>query len=108
MDETGEKEKSMADVRFEDTQEIQVVQDKCQQLCHVFNMNRTILQDMEIRFATIPSVSGTQDVAELEFVQSLISESNIQMNRVNSMLKRLDGTIALVCEFNFLSCDSLI
>lgn len=98
MDEKGEREMSMADVRFEDTQEIQVVQDKCQQLAHVFNMNRTILQDMETRFATIPPINGTQDVAELDFVQSLILESNIQMNRVNSMLKRLDGTIALVCE----------
>jgi hypothetical protein len=98
MDEKGEQDSSIADVRFEDTQEIQVVQDKCQQLAHVFHMNRTILHDIETRFATIPSADGTQNLAEPDFVRSLILESNIQMNRVNSLLKRLDGTIALVSE----------
>jgi hypothetical protein len=96
MDEKGETDVSMADVRFEDTQEIQVVQDKCQQLAHVFDVNRTVLRDMETRIATIPPTNGTQSVDESDFVQSLISESNIQMNRINSMLKRLAGTIALV------------
>jgi hypothetical protein len=100
MDEKGESDVSMADVRFEDTQEIQVVQDKCQQLAHVFDVNRMVLRDMEARIATIPSTHGTQSIDESDFVHSLISESNIQMNRINSMLQRLDGTIALVRDGN--------
>jgi len=96
MDEKGERDRSLAEVRFEDTQEIQFVQDKCQQLAHVFDVNRTVLKNMEIRYATIPPANGTQDVDESDFVHSLILESNIQMNRVSSMLKRLDGTIALI------------
>lgn len=98
MDEKGERDRSMADVRFEDTQEIQVIQDKCQQLAHVFDVNRTVLKNMELRFATIPPANGTQEVDESDFVNSLILESTIQMSRVDSMLKRLDGTIALVCD----------
>lgn len=96
MDEKGERNTSIADVCFEDIQEIQVVQDKCQQLSHVFNLNRTVLQDMEDRLDILPFVQAAKDVADFEFIHSLVLEANIQISRIESLLKRLDGTIALV------------
>lgn len=97
MDEKGERDVSIADVRFEDTQEIQVIQDKCQQLSHVFSMNRTILQDIEQRLNTIPSFDTGNNVADLDFLKSLILDADIQISRIENILKRLHGTIALVC-----------
>lgn len=96
MDEKGVRDISVADVRFEDTQEIQVIQDKCQQLFHVFNMNRTILRDMVDRLGVVPSIDTANNVADLDFIKSLILEADIQISRVESLLRRMDGTIALV------------
>jgi len=94
MDEKGEKGTSTADIRFEDTQDIQVLQDKCQQVAHDFDMDRKVIQDMQSQFAAMHSDAAQEP--ESDFILALVAEANIQMSRVNSMLKRLDGTIALV------------
>lgn len=94
MDDKGEKGTSTADIRFEDTQEIQVLQDKCQQVAHDFDMDRKIIQDMQSQFAAMHSDAAQEP--ESDFILALVAEADIQMRRVNSMLKRLDGTIALI------------
>jgi Mg2+ and Co2+ transporter CorA len=96
MDERRETSVSMAEVRFEDTQEIQVLQDKCQQLAHVLDMDRAILENMQSRFSLLPSINDIEEKAEVDSILSLIVEANIQMSRVNSTLQRLNGTIALI------------
>lgn len=106
--EKGEKFVSMADVRFEDTQEIQLLQDKCQQLALVFDMDQTILQDMRSRFAMLPSINDAEKEAESDSLLSLIVEANIEIARVNSMLKRLDETIALVRDEGLLYVELLL
>ena len=98
MDEKGEIDDSLSNIQFEDTQEIQVLQDKCQQLSHVFDMDRAILQNMHRRIQTLPAINDTLEEAELDLISALIAEADIQMGRVNSLLKRLDGTVALVFE----------
>jgi hypothetical protein len=98
MDEKGEMDGLLSNIQFEDTQEIQVLQDKCQQLGHVFDMDRTVLQDMYGRIQTLPVINDALDETESDFISALIAEANIQMGRVNSLLKRLDGTVALVFE----------
>lgn len=98
MDEKGEMDDSLSNIQFEDTQEIQVLQDKCQQLGHVFDMDRAILQNMHCRIQKLLAINDTLEEAELDLISALIAEADIQMGRVNSLLKRLDGTVALVFE----------
>lgn len=86
----------MADIQFEDTQEIQVLQDKSQQLAHLFGMDRAILREVQSRLPTIGVISGAQDPLETNFMSSMVTEADIQMSRIDNLLKRLEGTIALV------------
>jgi hypothetical protein len=97
VDEKGGNDTVMTNIQFEDTQEIQVLQDKCQQLAHLFGMDRTILQDMQNRLLTTTRTDDRQGRAEADFMSDMVAEANIQMSRINNLLKRLDGTIALVC-----------
>lgn len=96
VDERGENDTVMTDIQFEDTQEIQVLQDKCQQLAHLFGMDRTILRDMLNRLLTITDANESQNRSEADLMSAMVVEANIQMSRVENLLKRLDGTIALV------------
>ena len=96
VDEKGGNDIVMTDIQFEDTQEIQVLQDKCQQLAHLFGMDRTILRDMQTRLLTTTPIDERRGRAEADFMSAMVAEANTQMSRVNNLLKRLDGTIALV------------
>ena len=83
-------------VHIEDTQDIQVLQDECYQISHCLNLDSTILQrlmaladekvqDIECR----PEDSG-------EYLQDIATELELERKRVDSVLRRLDATIALV------------
>ena len=98
MDEKGTNQLVMTDIQFEDTQEIQVLQDKCHQLAHLFGMDRTILRDMLNRLLTTGAANESHSRAEADFMSAMLAEANIQMSRADNLLKRLDGTIALVCD----------
>lgn len=96
VDEKGANDIVMTDIQFEDTQEIQVLQDKSQQLAHLFGMDRTILRDMLNRLLTTTATNESQSRAEADFMSAMLAEADIQMSRVENLLRRLDGTIALV------------
>ena len=98
VDEKGENDMVMTDIQFEDTQEIQVLQDKCQQLAHLFGMDRTILRDMLDQLLTTTDANEGQNRSEADLMSAMVVEANTQMSRVENLLKRLDGTIALVCD----------
>ena len=106
MDEKGGNDRT--DIQFEDTQEIQVLQDKCQQLAHLFGIDRTILQDMLNRLLTTNAVEESRIRAEADSMSAVLAEANIQMSRVENLLKRLDGTIALVCDVSLKNIPSSI
>ena len=103
----GQNDTGLTGIRFEDTQEIQVLQDKCQQSAHLFGMDRTILQGMQNRLLTTMSNSKRQGCAEADFMSGMVAEANVQMSRVENLLRRLDGTIALVCCASSLEVSSL-
>ena len=96
IDENGRNDTVMTDIQFKDTQEIQVLQDKCQQLAHLFGMDRTILRNVQSHFLSM-TVNNCQGRAEIDFMSGMVAEADIQMGRIENLLKRLDGTIALVC-----------
>ncbi|KAL9079987.1 MAG: hypothetical protein Q9157_001184 [Trypethelium eluteriae] len=86
----------MAEIRFEDIQAIQFLQDKFQELAHVFDMDRRILRDLQNRLGMLTAGEHRKG-DDSDLLRALLADSNIQMSRINSMLKRLDATIALVC-----------
>ena len=103
LDEKGGNNVSLADLRFEDTQEIQVLQDKCQQLAHLSQMSQMILQSMSSRFEVLCSINSLPDDGEPSFTLKLLAEADHQMCKIDNILKRLDGTIALVSKLDYLA-----
>jgi len=95
INEKGEFAGSMTGVRIEDTQEIQVLQDKCQQMVHVLTLNETVLRGKVNELASSFPLYDGQESLEIHSLHSLVSEAGIHVTRVNHLLKRLDGTIAL-------------
>ena len=81
----------MNSLRIEDAQEIQVLQDKCQQLAHVLDLNCELLRQLQRH---LEHISASNSCAEN--LVSLLSESTVHVKRADRLLKRLDGTIALV------------
>ncbi|KAF2234856.1 hypothetical protein EV356DRAFT_532406 [Viridothelium virens] len=97
----------MAEIRFEDIQAIQFLQDKFQELAHVFDMDRRILRDLQNRLGMLTAGEHRKG-DDSDLLRALLADSNIQMSRINSMLKRLDATIALVRTILDFQCwDSL-
>ena len=62
-------------------------------------MDRNILRDMQDILAAMPGTDSMRD-DDSDLISALMSDSNIQMSRVDSVLQRLDGTIALVSKGN--------
>jgi hypothetical protein len=88
------KETLAADVHFDDTQDLQVLQDRSVQLCQFLGMNRHVLH--EIRHNKIHfRVDSGQSIDE-SFLLSLIADSDEQIRRTETVLRRLDDTLGLV------------
>ncbi|KAI9709139.1 MAG: hypothetical protein M1820_003586 [Bogoriella megaspora] len=95
IDETGDNELSMADVRFKDTQSIQYLQDKFHQLSHVFQTDRCMLLQVQ-NWLQMHENASAAPKGDLNAIAALLAVADIQSNRINSLLKRLDGTFALI------------
>jgi hypothetical protein len=88
------KETLAADVHPDDTQDLQVLQDRSVQLCQFLGMNRHVLN--EIRHNQIHfRVDSGQSIDE-SFLLSLIADSDEQIRRTETVLRRLDDTLGLV------------
>jgi hypothetical protein len=75
-------------------QDIQLIQDKCQQVAHALGNNTTVVRSILSHCANEP-VSESEKT-ELNFIYNLGVDANFQLSRVHSILSRLDGTFALV------------
>jgi hypothetical protein len=82
-----------ADIRFEESQDIQVLQDKMLQTSHALTVNRYILQEIQPKQRHFLEDQATFDEY---FSQSLIIESSMSLNRLETVIKRVEGTLALV------------
>lgn len=97
MDEKGSQSNLKVDgVHFEDMQDMQVLQDKCQVLAHVLEIDRKILQNVLIRLPEAVHITGILGNVDLTPILSLLSKTDLESGRVDNILKRLDGTIVLV------------
>ena len=87
-----------ADIRFDDFQEIQLLQDKCHKLCHALNLNSFIIEKLNLSFPTLGSKSShTTCVGSVSGKLSVLGiEGFIQSRRANIFLKRIEGTMQLV------------
>jgi hypothetical protein len=82
----------MNSLRIEDAQEIQVLQDKCQQLAHVLDLSSGLVEQLQSHLEHISAPNSPT-----ESLIPLLNESTVHVKRADRLLKRLDGTIALVC-----------
>jgi len=97
MDEKGEPASPTADIRIEDPQEIQVLQDKCNQLAHVLGMDSVVLGEIGNHFLSSSPVEEFDESADVQSsLRSLLQEANSHVKRVENLLRRLDGTITLM------------
>ncbi|KAF2099469.1 hypothetical protein NA57DRAFT_74969 [Rhizodiscina lignyota] len=95
MDEKGDPILPAANIGIADTQGIQVLQDKCEQLAHALELDCQVLQELQRQFTHLPTGDGSDGPADLNYLLSLSGEAGVQVKRVDRLLKRLDGTIAL-------------
>jgi Mg2+ and Co2+ transporter CorA len=92
--ENAGKESPHTDIHFDDTQELQVLQDRSMQFCQFLTMNRDVLQELCRRqdyFQRVSDEPGVDHVAS-----SLITTANEQIRRIGTVLQRVDGTLGLV------------
>lgn len=91
-----EKTPSIGNIHFDDTQEIQVHQDYCTQLCQFVAMNRSVLEQLQNikRFFTCDE-HLSEDIKSLRLC-GLLADAKEQLRRLETLLKRLDGTLGLV------------
>ena len=83
-------------VRFEDTQDVQVLQDECYQILHCLDLNSTIVQKLlDLADEEVQNKKCRAEESK-EFLENLATELEIERKRVHSILRRLDATIALV------------
>lgn len=80
-------------LRFDDIQEVQILQDKLHVLNQAFEMDMQIISQVKLRFASTMLVAIDGFVGVLD---DLLSLATSERARVSSMIKRLDGTLALV------------
>lgn len=98
IDEKGEKGEpafSVANINIKDTQGIQVLQDQCQQLATALDLNCETILGIEKHLASLALDSGPKDWTDTD-LPALSGQLRFQMKRVDHLLQRLDGTIALV------------
>lgn len=89
------EESPPTDIHFDDTQDLQVLQDDSIKLCQFLGMNRDVLHKLrqnQAHFSRMPPSEGDS------FLTSLISGANEQMRRAETIIRRLDGTLELVSE----------
>ena len=97
MDEKGfQSDPKVGGVHFKDTQDIQVLQNKCQVLAHALEIDRNILQNLLIRLPEAVHISGIRANVDLTPIFSLLSRTDLERAQVDNILKRLDGKIVLV------------
>ena len=83
-------------IRFEDTQDIQFLQDECYRISHFLDVDRTILQKlMTVGHVNVRNKADVQE-SSLEYLQDLITELEFEQKRIDNILRRLGATIALV------------
>ena len=85
---------SSGNVDFNDMQDIQLIQDKCQQVSHALGNNTTVVRSILSHYANEPA-SGSSKTG-LNFIYNLGVDADFQLSRVRNILSRLDGTFALV------------
>src|SRR4051812_321197 len=79
--ENGEPTSPLANIGIEDAQEIQVLQDKCQHLAQVLNLDCEVLRLLPKHLAKLANRQGVCDP-----MQSLLSEGMIQAKRIKMLL----------------------
>jgi hypothetical protein len=85
-----------ADIRLEDSQDIQVLQDKLYQALLCLTMNRHVIQEIEQKQCKFLSSEEELDHTDRYLLGSLATEASMALARLESILKRAEGTQKLV------------
>lgn len=101
MDQTDDCiEKADFEIRFSDAQEIHILQDKVCQLGHVLHVNRTTFEAIGKRLgASEAARANTEEYIGRQFPElsrPYIIQTEAELQRVQSMLRRLKGASELV------------
>ena len=99
VDEGSLEDSTKTDIRFCDVQDIQLLQDKALRLFQFLCVNRTVLVSIQKEQSLSCSLTDHDYLVPNDFVSSLIIETNVQLQRAQTMLDRLAGTLALVLLF---------
>lgn len=94
VENSGEKNSPHTDIHFGDTQDLQVLRDHSVKLSQFLAMNRDVLQEIHRILDHIWKDSHAQG-KEL-FTSSLIVNVNEQIRRLETVLRRLEGSFELV------------
>ena len=89
-------------IDIDDIQDVQVLQDKCQVLAQSLGLDDLVLHKILGCFQEPFRYLEQQEMANVAFINALIGELDFQKERVNSVIKRLDGTILLVGDSLFM------
>lgn len=84
------------DIHFEDTQDIQVLQDKSLQAAHFLNSDQVVLRNMENTFRLLPPEAVYQLSHEPSPLYNLLVEFDLERKRIENIIQRLNATVALV------------
>ena len=99
VDEGSLEDSTKTDIRFCDVQDIQLLQDKTLRLFQFLYVNCTVLVSIQKEQGLSCSLTRHDHLVPNDFVSSLIIETNVQLQRAQTMLDRLAGTLALVLLF---------
>lgn len=96
--EAGEKVPEWTDIRFDDTQDIQVLQDRFLQTHYHLTTNRIVMQELTLAFSSFTPAQRDDDQVQQNqrSLSSLIGEAEMQALRVTSISERVKATLALV------------
>lgn len=85
-----------ADIHFEDTQDIQVLQDKCLHASHLLDSDQVVMQNMQciLKKSTMQAVHPPSEGQNL--LRNLSMEVNLEKKRIENVIQRLNATVALV------------
>ena len=87
-------------IHFEDTQKIQALQDKCLQGAHQLRSDEAVLRRVERAFELLPQDADSKSRHESYILQDFLTEVNLEKQRIESIVQRLNATIALVRQFS--------
>ena len=96
--EITEKGPVLTDIGYTDIQDLQVVQDRSLKLYHFLKINRTVLLQMQNYMTHITRYTDTSTQVRGNFISSLVTDADMQLRRAYTVIKRLDGTLDLVCD----------